>query len=450
MMQNRFFNTRPATVVALLLILLIAAYLRVGAVTHTVVDHPIRADASQYFAYAYNLRYKGVYSDSRPAPNSKPHPDAFRSPGYPLFLAAFMGNVSINSFLLSVTLVQALLGLGTVLLTFALFRHVLPEAWALVGALLVALSPHLISMETYIISESLYTFLCVLAMWLVARVVVTDSPWIGGMAGAALAAAALTRPTLEYFIVPLLLVWSFSAGGEVRKKVLPAVLAGFVLVFSPWLIRNEITIGRLSNPRLAINTLQDGMYPNFMYKDIKASRGFPYRFDPRSREIGASMDSVLREIGSRFVREPSRELRWYLLGKPVTFFSWNILGGAGDVFQYPVKASPYFDRVVFRATYALMWWLRWPLVALCLIACVLAWRRPFGDDSATRKARLIRRLLATLVLYYLILHVVGAPYPRYNIPLLPYIFGLAVTAVLAGVRALTRAHDRPGSEPSPG
>ena len=462
-MANQILRQRHAVLIGLTLILLIAAYLRFGAVNQTVVSNSLRADAGQYFSYAFNLKYRGVYSVARPVPHSHPRPDAYRSPGYPLFLAAFMGDVPpkfvgatpakssldrIKLMLLRVTLVQAFLGLATVLFAFALFRQIVPPVWALAGALLVALSPHLVSMGTYILSESLYTFLCVLVMWLVAQTVRTKSFWVGALAGAVLAAGALTRPTLEYFILPLLVVWFLSGSERTRTRLVPAVLMGFVLVFSPWLVRNEISTGRLSDPRLAIATLQDGMYPDFMYHDITASFGHPDRFDPRSREIGASMNSVLHEIASRFEREPARELRWYLLGKPVTFFSWDIIAGEGDVFVYPVKASPYMDRPLFRATHAMMKGLRWPLVALCLIECASVWKRSHRDEPAASETMLVRRLLATLVLYYLVLHIVGAPYPRYNIPLLPFIFGLAMVPLLTAVRAVGRRYRSTASQPN--
>lgn len=443
-MATQILSRRHAVFAVLTLILLIAGYLRFGALNQTVVLAPLRADAGQYFSYAFNLKYRGVYSVARPAPHSQPRPDAYRSPGYPLFMAAFMGDVPAKTMLFQITLAQTFLGLATVLLAFGLFRHFVPSAWALCGALFVALSPHLVSMGTYILSESLYIFLCVLAMWLVAQTVRTKSIWVGVLAGAVLASGALTRPTLEYFIVPLLMVWFISGSKQTRTHLVPAVLIGFVLVFSPWLIRNEISTGRLTNPRLAINTLQDGMYPDFMYHGNKASFGIPYRFDPRSREIGASMDSVLHEIASRFKREPTRELNWYLFGKPVTFFSWNIIAGEGDVFVYPVKSSPYLNQPFFQATHAIMRWLHWPLIVLCLIECAFVWRRSHDDKPMSSEKRLVRRLLATLVLYYLILHIVGAPYPRYSIPLLPFIFGLAMVPLLAAVGAVRHLYGRAG------
>ena len=87
--------------------------------------------------------------------------------------------------------------------------------------------------------------------------------------------------------------------GNTARLVIP-LLAGFVLAYSPWVLRNLNAIGSTSDPTLMINALHHGMYPDFRYKDIPESTGFPYRFDPRSKEISRSKESVLKEIRRRF------------------------------------------------------------------------------------------------------------------------------------------------------
>ena len=67
--------------------------LTLTTVLNTEVIKPLRADAGQYFMYAYNLRHKHTYSHQVDNPDdlkSPVKPDAVRSPGYPLFLALFV------------------------------------------------------------------------------------------------------------------------------------------------------------------------------------------------------------------------------------------------------------------------------------------------------------------------------------------------------------------------
>jgi len=51
MLQNR----KSAVNFCLVLIVLLGAFLRIHTATNTVVDAPLRADAGQYYSYAYNL-----------------------------------------------------------------------------------------------------------------------------------------------------------------------------------------------------------------------------------------------------------------------------------------------------------------------------------------------------------------------------------------------------------
>jgi len=48
--------------IALAAILLLGLYLRITGATGTKVIAPLRADAAEYFMYAYNLRYHRVYA----------------------------------------------------------------------------------------------------------------------------------------------------------------------------------------------------------------------------------------------------------------------------------------------------------------------------------------------------------------------------------------------------
>lgn len=69
-------------------VLAVGFYLRNESLWQTVVVHPaIRADAMDYFMYAYNLYHHGVYSKnprglSEGVQSDDISPDAVRSPGY--------------------------------------------------------------------------------------------------------------------------------------------------------------------------------------------------------------------------------------------------------------------------------------------------------------------------------------------------------------------------------
>ena len=118
-------------------------------------------------------------------------------------------------------------------------------------------------------------------------------------------------------------------------------------------------------------------------------------------------------------------MQWYLLGKPVSLLDWNILAGMGDIFIYPVTASPYFSQPVYILSHKYMKLLHWPLVILALAASVVVWLPHFGK-KLSGTTLFTARMLSLLILYFIALHIVAAPFPRYGIPLRPVIYGLAM------------------------
>ncbi len=416
---------------SLVIITLLAAYLRFTAILETVIDHPIRADAREYVLYAYNLEHSGIYSRSEPSEGNKQEliPDAMRPPGYPLFIKWLMEPASLGKTVSNILFAQALLGVVMTLLSFLLFRSIMPMWWALAATMMVALSPHMVSMTTYVLTETLFSFLLVFGFVLLINARNSRATRVMAfLAGSAFAYAALTRPSLQYFIVPLavLMAVHFRRSGGVTRAV--ALLLGFALVFLPWIVRNVHTIGKPSDDTLMIATLHHGSYPGFLYQDRPETFGFPYRFDPRTSEIGKDMNSVLSEIKRRFLEEPGKHLYWYLIGKPITFLSWNIIAGMGDVFVYPVTKSPYFDNPIFRYTHLLMQVLHWPLVILAMVACVWVWL-PSASVRLGAESIFIWRAMALFLAYFVALHMIGAPFPRYSIPLRPLLFGFSVLSL---------------------
>ena len=152
----------------------LAMSLRLGAVNNTVIDAPIRADATDYYNYALNLKYHHIYSRERFS-GKTPQPDALRAPVYPAFLVPFVEYPPSGFMLWRISLAQALIDSITVILALSIFRMIMSEGWALGAAFLTAISPHLISSTTYLLTETLFTFLMMLSLWLVVKMIRNSS-----------------------------------------------------------------------------------------------------------------------------------------------------------------------------------------------------------------------------------------------------------------------------------
>jgi len=118
---------------------------------------------------------------------------AYRTPGYPLLVAACAAKLPI------IRAVQAVLDAASVLAIFLLARKWLSGGRALLAALLVAVDPYLIFFAGTILSETLFT---ALLCWGVALLVLSGGPWPAGRGrlaawlggGMLLALAVLVRP----------------------------------------------------------------------------------------------------------------------------------------------------------------------------------------------------------------------------------------------------------------
>ncbi|MGH2510236.1 MAG: ArnT family glycosyltransferase, partial [Ktedonobacteraceae bacterium] len=262
------------------IVIMLAGYMRFTAVSQTTVVFPYRADAAKYYNYAYNLRNLSVYSNS---PNAiagngeKVLPDAEATPGYPLFLSLFADARPDFRIFLGIELWQALLSTVTVLFIFMIFREFLPLWAAILVSLLAAISPQLITLCTYILSETLFTFLLTLAilLLLMCRGYENKRKTILFLAGITFGLAALTRPILQYFLPLIILLFFITYKRPPAIKASILIILGFILVWTPWVARNYITLAKSGDSALMINTIQFGSYPYFMYNNDPATRGFP-------------------------------------------------------------------------------------------------------------------------------------------------------------------------------
>lgn len=202
--------------------LILGAALRLGAAAFY-FRAPLSSggDDVQYHELADNLEYgRGYLLDGTPS--------AYRSPLYPVWLAAIM-RASGTRAPGPARVAQALLGVLAVWLVFLLGRELHSEkagAWA---SLVLALFPEQILLPTSLYCESVYAVLVLLVAWAFARWRKHPADAGSAWAGAALGLSLLARSTLALF--PLLF--------PPRKLKQAGLLFAFaVLPLTPWIARN--------------------------------------------------------------------------------------------------------------------------------------------------------------------------------------------------------------------
>lgn len=405
-----------------------ALALRIGfAALGTVID-PLRADAGQYAQYARNLCEHGVYSLATDVP---PAPDSFRSPGYPLVLAACRALGGETGWQALAIALQVALGTATVLLVYRLGRQLVGFAPSLLAAAACALSPHLVVSSVYVLTECVTAFAVALAFWLLNG---ATSPRRRLAAGAAFGFVVLCNEALV--VLPLVAAWALARADRRHAAWFAAVA---LLPFAAWTLRNQVQPLSLRGSERVTASISHGSYPGMVFRDPRWL-GYPYREDPAQPAFGASWSGLIDVLGPRIAAEPGRYLAWYTLAKPVWLWGWPLVQGQ-DVLVYGVANSPYERQPVMQATHAAMRFVHAPLMIAAAVTAALAvlWRRRVAWQMHALGAAAV---VGTLVYLPMI------PDPRYLQPLRPLLFVLAAVGLATAAAWATARWRQRGAAPA--
>jgi hypothetical protein len=433
---------------ALSIITLLAFALRWYYVSTAVVLNPVRGDAIQYYSYAWNLLHHGIFAKDAPGALAIT-PDDYRDPGYPAFLALWMRALGNGAaWYAGVLIGQAALGALTVTLAMQLGRHWLSPRWTIGAGLLMAVWPHSISINGYLLSETLFGFLCALAVLLCARACQLKSPGWAAMTGTVFGAAALTNAILLPF--GLLLAGFLGWRKLAPTRVCVALTVGALLLPGAWAIRNmQISTpesGTSSTDR-ALQNLVQGSWPDY-HSAWRASVLGDEAAQSKAHQTLHAIDleyTNLREspiagasmILRRLWQHPLNTAVWYLGRKPAQLWGWDIQIGQGDIYVYPTKNAPFQIRRPWIALEVICHALNPILLLLALVGMFSAWRRKREGGTANERTALVVVicLLAFVTLVYSLLQAE----PRYSTPFRAFELLLAITAI---AKIVTRLSDR--------
>lgn len=272
---------------SLLLVLTVGLLLRILFISFH--ERPLFSDEKEYDQLAFSLATKASYSyDTTPT--------AYRPIGYP----ACVGLIYYISghHLTLVKLLQALIDTASSFLIYLLLAgH--PERTRVFGAALWAFFAPAVFYSNLLLSETIFTFLFVLIARLLTR---NDagSTWRLVVLGALLGLLTLIKPTIVVFLFVLpFLMRQFEI--PLRKLSLTAI--AFILVLTPWLVRNYLVFGKVA--------LSSNGGINLMIGNNATSTGaYKYDFDP----------AIFHDAKGEFEidREAFRSAAGYIASNPVT------------------------------------------------------------------------------------------------------------------------------------
>ncbi|HTU23865.1 MAG TPA: glycosyltransferase family 39 protein [Pirellulales bacterium] len=219
--------------------ILLAAVLRVALFLWSWHQSPDLATLHSPDTAAYVLPARSLLESGSFSVNGQP--EIFHTPGYPLLLVPglALGNVELVTFL-----IQLILSLATVVLVARMALEMFgdPRA-AIAAAALMAVEPLSIIYTSALLTETLFTFLFVVALYALLRYFATNrANWLT-LCGLCLAAATFVRPVSYYLPAALvvgLLVRAVWLGSFCRRAshCLRFVVACFIPLVA-WQVRND-------------------------------------------------------------------------------------------------------------------------------------------------------------------------------------------------------------------
>lgn len=207
------------------------------AVEHGRYTTPLRAG----FYYTYPVGFFDLTGIRMPATVfAAPEKQAFRTPGYPLLLAALGAGGPGFSRHVALVVQAILLGLATWLLALTVRRWWGPGP-ALAAAALYALDPYSKHYVTLVVTETLAALVAVAAAYGFTRAwQERTAAWWGATAGLC-AALTLVRPVFV-LTIPLVVIAAIARSTERLRATLAAALAAGALLV-PWLAWTNHVVG---------------------------------------------------------------------------------------------------------------------------------------------------------------------------------------------------------------
>lgn len=377
------------------------------------------SDSYSYHFIAHNFYNSGLWSEFNP----------FRTPLYPFYISVFYYLFGVNT--LPVILSQLFLAVVTIYLLYHTVLKITNTKASLLAALLLAAEPYTIIYNSQLLTETLFTFLVVSAVY--ASVLTSNKTslayWL--LAGVLFGLASLTRPVGYYLPVFLsvFLILIYFKNWRYLLKVIACLQLAYYLTLSPWLYKNYRDFG--------VAEMSSIIGFNLYFYNVGGSEKL--RTGKTETECVEELGKIKTAAGTDTIRNPmvhSKALQQlafdYIKKYPVWFILAHIRGSV-EVFVAPAPVVIYLMDILHlekgensddtslgyisrKSTIELLITAMLILYTLLLyltaiIGCYMAYIR-------NNKTLLI--LLVPVMYFFLITGATGGA-TRYKIPAMPFI-----------------------------
>lgn len=356
-------------------------------------------DDVKFIRSAWNLVQTGVYTYHKP-----PAPTVFMMPGLSYTLGFFMLIFGKFGGITALRIVQAIVQVLSLLLIFFIARKLFNSKVGAAAVVLNVLCVAEIWVPTLVLTETFFKFFVLCLMYFSIYALEKNKVKYYVWGGVFLALATLFRPTIATFPILILIMWVIK---RVRfkdaVKYTAAVMIVFVMILSPWWVRNYNVFHRFIPLTLASgNPMWQGTYINYD-RSTMATDGLDYtnydNHDPKLTEIERNdMETALSKyrLTNLFPRQPLQFIYWYTIGK-----GW-----------IQIK-SPFYWYEVFGISFTTAKNYHSLLLILCLAGIILYLRE--------KNKNILAVLPIITIAYFIVVYLPFFTMGRYFYPAVPFL-----------------------------
>ncbi len=369
--------------ITLIVIFILAAYLRVDFIRS--VGHTMPHDSINYDAMVIQLLEKGIYAYKDTSPN------AYVTPGYPLFMAAvyWLVDYQQNDPLPWVRYIQIVLSLLSIGLIYWITRILSNKVAGVMAAFIAAIYPPFVWANGAILTEVLTIFLLLCYLLVQIYTFRHKTVWLALASGLLLGLTVLVRPEfIPLLVMNYLFYWFWKR--EDRKKIIKlfaVTSVGLVLVLMPWWIRNIVSLDKLVLTATQENPFSAGTYPYKNYDDGLV--------DTNGK---TEMEVAIERLKVGFTTQPWLFLKWYTIGKLQYTYQTVYYGGGHE---------PFYNVIPFINPN----WIHRILIFFGLIPTI----------AFIRKWKQMSALLVVIIVTMSMIRLGFVPEYRYNVMSMPLI-----------------------------
>ncbi len=213
--------------------------------------------------------------------------DAFRTPGYPFFVAIVYGIFGNQPY--TALFVQIFLNLFSIVLMYKIGKVLFSEKIGFLAALLFSLDVHHTIFIFYLLTETIYTTIFLAGLYYYICAIQQKKTAYFILAGVIYGCSALIRPISQYYIAGILLftlMWFYKEWKNgLRFSTLLA--AAYFITIMPWCMRNYTTYGHFALSNIKGYNL---LFWNASYYESK-------RLHKPIEEVNADFIEELKKMG---------------------------------------------------------------------------------------------------------------------------------------------------------